>query len=249
MPSTIKISILGLGNIGFPLAQALKDKFTVVGSISDKSKIRSEIQCYPYSLQGDFPEELAADITVLTIPPKPFDLNHLPQIKTKWLIYTSSISVYGTLQGSVSEKDSPLPDDESGEKILGIENWVKTFPNWTILRLGGLLGEQRHPGKYLSGRKDIAHPKAPVNLIHHDDVVKIIETIIHLDKKNEIYNCVCDEHHSRQDFYEAYSRKHQIAQPEFKNEFAENYKLVLNDKIKQHLGIEFTYTELIEKFP
>jgi nucleoside-diphosphate-sugar epimerase len=245
----IKISILGHGNIGLPLAQTLKDKFTVVGSISDQSKIREEIPSYPFSLQGIFPDELAADITILTIPPKPFDLNHLPQIKTNWLIYTSSISVYGAFQGNVSENTAPLPDDESGKKILEIENWVKTFPHWTILRLGGLLGEQRHPGKYLSGRKDISHPKAPVNLIHHDDVVKIIEKIILLNKKDEIYNCVCDEHHSRQEFYEAYSRKHQTALPEFKNENAENYKLVLNDKIKQHLGIEFTYTELIEKCP
>jgi nucleoside-diphosphate-sugar epimerase len=242
-----KISIIGLGNIGHPLANLLKDQFQIASSYSSQVKALKGIQQYQYQLADSVPRELNAPITIVTAPPSAFDLQNLPKFKTDWLIYTSSISVYGALQGSVSEKDTPTPDDESGKKILSLENWVKTYPNWTILRLGGLVGEQRHPGKYLSGRKDISHPQAPVNLIHHDDVVKIIEQIILLDKKNEIYNCVCDEHHSRQEFYEAYSRKNQIALPEFKNEFAENYKLVLNDKIKQHLDFSFTYSELIEK--
>lgn len=244
----ITINIMGLGHIGLPLALKLKSNYSVMGSVREVSNQRTDLTTYLYQSPGQLPDDIDAEITILTIPPSGLDLDHLPKIKTKWLIYTSSISVYGTHQGTVSEDSACLPDSESGEKILKIENWVQSFPQWTVLRLGGLIGEKRHPGYYLAGKKNLSHPNAPVNLIHHLDVINCIEKIIKNNKSNEIYNLVCDEHRSREQFYKEFSKTHQLELPEFKNENTNDYKLVLNDKIKQHLGIEFIYSELIRKF-
>ncbi len=242
------INIIGLGHIGLPLALKLMDHYNVMGSVRDDSKRREEFQTYLYQSPASFPNEIEADITILTIPPSGIDLNALPKLKTKWLFYTSSISVYGSHQGQVSEEIKCIPDNESGRKILKIESWVKTYPQWTILRLGGLVGGSRHPGYYLAGKRELSHPYAPVNLVHHNDVVSCIEKLIEKSISNEIFNIVCDEHRSRKVFYDEFSTFHKLEKPEFKDENSDDYKLVLNDKIKQHLGIEFIYSELIQKF-
>lgn len=242
-----KISIIGLGHIGYPLAKKLNNDFEVIGTVSSDKKNITDIKTVIFRTDAPIPSALEASITVLTVPPSGLNLNELPKIKTDWLIYTSSTSVYGTYQGVVTEETACNPDDESGKKILEIEKWVQSYPNWTILRLGGLVGPNRHPGKYLAGRLDIFHPQAPVNLVHHDDVVEGIIQVIKQEKKKMIFNLVCDEHHTRKEFYQEFARRMELPLPEFREEKSDQYKLVLNDKIKQHLGIKFIFSELIGK--
>lgn len=242
-----EISIIGLGHIGYPLAKKLRHDFDVIGSVTSDKKEITELESIIYRLDDTIPTILEAPITVLTTPPSAINLAQLPKIKTDWLIYTSSTSVYGTHQGMVTEETICTPDDESGKKLLEIEQWIQSFPNWTILRLGGLLGPNRHPGKYLAGKTNLPHPHAPVNLVHHDDVVEGIIQVIKQNKRNTIFNLVCDEHHSRKEFYQEFAARMKLPLPEFRDETSDQYKWVLNDKIKQHLKMKFIFSELIGK--
>ena len=54
--------------------------------------------------------------------------------------------------------------------------------NTTVIRFGGLIGYDRMPGKFLTGKKDLPNGDAPVNLIHRDDCVQIIYQIIKNEK-------------------------------------------------------------------
>src|SRR5690606_18926353 len=103
-------------------------------------------------------EVMDADVVVLNIPPV---VNQLEWMKRwRWkkethLIFISSTSVYGRNQGLVTEETDPLPDSANAQLLLAEENWVKTFPHYSIIRFGGLMGKDRHPGKHLSGKTDL----------------------------------------------------------------------------------------------
>jgi hypothetical protein len=44
----------------------------------------------------------------------------------------------------------------------------------TVLRFGGLIGEDRNPFKFIAGRENMDNPDAPINLIHQADCIGII---------------------------------------------------------------------------
>lgn len=224
-----KITVVGLGKLGLPLAEYLSEYFDVYGVARTPKLTKVPFLAQDISVHGVF-----SDVVVLTLPPSQINFERLPKIRTQWLIYTSSTSVYGDLQGLVTEEMLPTPSEESGKNLLKIEEWVKSFPNWTILRLGGLVGENRHPGNYLAGKIGIKNPEAPVNLIHHGDVIRAVGEILSLEKKNDIYNLVSDEHRSRKEFYQEFAKKNNLSQPEFEAETKAN-KLVSNEKIKSQL--------------
>ena len=47
--------------------------------------------------------------------------------------------------------------------------------NNTILRFGGLIGEERNPLKYLIQKEEILNSDAPINYIHLKDCIGIIK--------------------------------------------------------------------------
>ena len=100
-------------------------------------------------------------------------ISHYPKILFFTLL--SSIAVFGAAQGVVNEKSTPLPDSEVGQQLLSAEKLIQTTTHQaTLVRLGGLVGGNRHPVKQLAGRTKIPAPKAPTNLVHREDVVRFL---------------------------------------------------------------------------
>ena len=139
---------------------------------------------------------LYSTILIINIPPKlrgsqteNFVLkikNCIPFIEkssVKKVVFVSSSSVYADDNAIVSQFTNPNPDSESGKQLLQVENLLQSNLNFktTIVRFGGLIGNDRHPIKMLSGKINIANPEAPVNLIHQNDCIAIIKKIIQTD--------------------------------------------------------------------
>ncbi|WP_105002615.1 hypothetical protein [Tenacibaculum sp. SG-28] len=83
---------------------------------------------------------------------------------------------------------------------------------------------------------------APVNLIHRDDCIGLIQAILHKNIWGEIINGCADKHPLREKFYRLASKNLGLTPPEFKNTATTAYKKVCNEKSKQYL--EYSY-----KFP
>jgi nucleoside-diphosphate-sugar epimerase len=85
----------------------------------------------------------------------------------KKVIFVSSTSVYGEIplenveveKNSITEEILPNPDTES-KQLLEVENKSNTHFKTTIVRFGGLIGNDRHPIYFLAGRKNIENPDA-----------------------------------------------------------------------------------------
>ena len=230
------VGILGLGYYGAPLGLALKASgYEVTGSTTGPEKLQKlaaldltpTLMAYP---QIPPAELLQKDILVINIPPFAEQLawfQNWPWQDSSHIIFISSTSVYEANAGLVFEEDQ-LNDGH----LANQERWFqKNFNNLAILRLGGLLGGSRHPGKSLSGKHDLKSGKSPVNLIHVDDAIGFTEQVIQNHIKNHIFNVVCDEAHSRKEFYQEFCQREGLPLPDFSDDESIG-KRISNQKLK-----------------
>lgn len=227
-----RISILGCGWLGFPLAQRLVGddiSSQVKGSTTSADKIEqfsaAGIDGFLFNLNPELSGEptqitpfFDTDVLVIAIPPRlsknkadfhPRQIQSVVDIlKTspvKDIIYVSSTSIYPDLNRIVTEDDVKNPEQSASPAMVEAENLLialREKKTVSILRHGGLLGYNRIPGKYVKGQKDLTTGSIPVNYIHRDDAVGIIAKMIEEGIVNETFNIVAPQHPTRREIYE-----------------------------------------------
>lgn len=223
----MKISVVGLGYIGLPLAKTLSSGHEVSGTTTSPEKLEQDKIKVHLLESPALPDNeiLDCDVLVLNIPPsdtQPQWFRNWNLGKTKKIIFVSSTS---------APRNETLQAEEAWVKELGIP--------WLIVRPGGLLGNGRHPGKSLSGRKGIKARLSPVNLIHADDVVGFIVTAIEKNLTGETISLVSDEHHTKEEFYSEFCRRNGLPLPEFDQNDLTVSEIVPNDSMKKHYALKF----------
>lgn len=265
---TMTCSVLGCGWLGLPLANFLVEKnYRVKGSTTREEKLAYleeqgiepyHIKLYPHQVMGDIASFADADVLILNFPPGRYKyeisvsfpatvaklLEAIKDNPPRHLLFVSSISVYGDSKGPVTEESPTFPSRQSGVALVEVEELLKksNIP-MTILRMGGLVGYNRRPGRFLAGRKNLIHANAPVNLVHLDDCIHVIWEIIQQDRWGEVYNVVADKHPSRKEFYTYAASKMGLPLPEFREDQIEGGKWVSNEKVKQNLRFSFEYAD------
>lgn len=265
-----KISILGCGWLGFPLAKSLLKKgFYVKGSTTSIEKLtvleQANIEAFLISLHsdsivGDIETFLKdSEILIIDIPPKLRGINNesfvykiktlLPYIEkssVKNVLFVSSTSVYADENRIITEETTPNPETESGKQLLQSEQFLQKNTKFktTVLRFGGLIGEDRHPIHSLSKKDNVENPDAVINLIHQEDCIGIIEKIIEKKSWNETYNAVTPFHPSRKTYYTQKAIELNINAPKFNHSKTSNGKTILSNKIQKELDYQFIKTSL-----
>lgn len=265
-----KISILGCGWLGLPLAKALvKNDYLVSGSTTSEEKIavleKAKIEPFLLALSenkttGNLTEFLAdSEILIIDVPPKLRGSetenfvskirNIIPCIEKSTIqkvLFISSTSVYNDDDAFITEKTVAKPATESGRQLLETEQLLQNNINFktTILRFGGLIGADRHPVNFLAGRENIEHPEAPINLIHLDDCIGIILKIIETDCWNKTFNAVAPLHPSRKNYYVQKAVDLNLPLPKFTTDCNANGKIILSDYLETVLKYTFTQPKL-----
>lgn len=173
-------------------------------------------------------------------------ISSLEQSTIKKVLFVSSTSVYADDNSEVTEATQPQPETESGKQLLEAEFQLLNNTNFqtTVLRFGGLIGDNRHPIRFLSGRKNIENPEAPINLIHQKDCIGIIQAIIENQSWNEVFNAVAPHHPSRKEYYTQKAIELNLALPEFDESNPSIGKIISSDKIQRQLDYTFKVPEL-----
>lgn len=268
-----KISILGCGWLGLPLAKSLLlEGYEIKGSTTSESKLEVlknagvlpfQIQLEEHQIIGNIEDFLnETDVLIIDIPPglrrvilSSEEMTFVNKFKNliqfieksgiQKVVFVSSTSVYG--DGfpvvEISEENKPNPDTESGKQLAIVEALLQSNLHFktTVIRFGGLLGDDRHPIKFLAGRTNLEHPDAPVNLIHQEDCIGIIEAIlkqVQQDNWGETFNAVSPQHPSRKAYYQKKALEFGLDLPQFNNEISVG-KLINSDKIIQELNYTF----------
>jgi nucleoside-diphosphate-sugar epimerase len=106
-----------------------------------------------------------------------------------------------------------------------------------------LLGKDRNPGKFLAGKKDIQGGNHPVNVIHQQDCIGIIKSIIELQAWGEVFNACADDHPTRKEFYTQAAERMNLEIPQFSGIDENKSKVVNCDKLKAGLKYEFIFPD------
>lgn len=232
---------MGCGWLGLAVAEKLiEEGYHVKGSTTSKTKIDllKEKQIQPFLIRLSEKEITGncssffegANTIIINIPPKlrkgqkenyvqKMQLVHQELLKSniRKVLFVSSTSVYGAIEGDVFENTSPQPSTESGKQLLEAEQIFQNSTDFetTILRFGGLIGNERHPIKMLTGRTNLSNGNHPVNLIHLNDCVGIIFQILEENWWNEIINGVHPEHPSKKEYYTSKALKMNLLAPTY----------------------------------
>jgi nucleoside-diphosphate-sugar epimerase len=265
-----QISILGCGWLGLPLAKSFLEKgFSVKGSTTTFEKIvlLENIGIHAFQIELGGPEIKGkmhsflenSDILIIDIPPKLRSIssenfikkieNLIPFIekaRIEKVLFVSSTSVYCDDNSIITENTKPHPDTESGKQLLEVEFLLQNNTNFktTIIRFGGLIGENRHPIHFIAGREHLENPDAPINLIHQTDCIGIIEKIIEQDCFGETFNAVAPYHPTRKEYYTQKAIALHLPLPKFEENKTSIGKTILSTKTETVLQYTFQNTSL-----
>lgn len=260
------VAVMGLGWLGLPLAKKLdQDGYTVRGSTTRSEKLMELLnsglavrilQLVPHAIKGNFKSFIAdANVLIICIPPNrdhtyPDRIRQITLLAPRDLkvIYISSSSVYGNPDTEVHEESPTQPERASGEWVLATEKLLENHfqSNLTIIRFAGLFGPDRHPGRFLSGKKALSRPKGKVNLIHLDDCIQLISAVISQQQFGYIINGCADNHPDRASFYSRAAHELSLPKPNFDQSDQKMGKTVSNKRSKELLGLTYQCPDPLE---
>ncbi|MCW8895442.1 MAG: hypothetical protein OQK48_02665 [Sulfurimonas sp.] len=223
-----KIGVIGCGWLGQPLAEELSKNLSV--------------ECFSRENTKDDSSFWKNDIIVIAINTKDNYLQTLQKIAkltkpTCNIILMSSTSVYREFDKEVDESaeiTKPALQKEAEDLILSLKK------NVLILRLGGLMGDDRISGKW----KNIStFSDGPVNYIHKIDVINITKKMIEEGVTCGIYNLVAPMHPLRSEVHKKNSEDFGLTLGTFEGM---TKRIVLCDALVKKLNYSFLYPDPLD---
>ena len=222
------LSLIGCGWLGKPLAQHLqRSGHNILATTSHDKSAEFAADDIPY-ITLDIGHDLVTesirncDILIYMVPPLQLPLvkyffDQIP--KDKKIIFISSTSVYGKNLGVVDEGTKNHTTNTNSPLLSETENYLtERFTHITILRFGGLYGDKRHPVYFLQGKTGLVGGNAFLHLVHRDDCIKAIMTVIKTASWGEIFNVVSDVKLKKNEYYEMMAKKLGLIPPHYLNE-------------------------------
>ncbi|WP_297336758.1 epimerase [Algoriphagus sp.] len=268
------ISIIGLGWIGLPLAKLLlKEGFAVKGSTTSSDKAtslqNSEIHAVHFALEPHpvgtgFHQLFQGDVLVLNIPPRSRQdggEKYLEQLKfisalletspIQKVLYVSSTGVYpeNFSAEEYTEEEIITPNTAGNAALWKAERYLleNLRQDLTLLRFGGLLGDDRIPGRYFSGKENVVGHTG-VNYIHRNDAVRMMHFILANELWGTTFNGVAPLHPLRKAVYEKNAQDLGIAPPaSYAPENPTEQRLISSRKIIDE-GFDFIFPDPLD-FP
>ncbi len=222
------VGIVGLGWLGTTLAEYLKNKNLKVWGTRTSAEGVAEmhqrgVEAYelllnPTPFDTSWKDWFRCRFLVINIPPDRKDekveirypesivqlLIMAEKVGVEGVVFVSSTSVFGNAAGAVSD-DSPLQPNTpvaralaDVEKLFSEGRWNHRF---AVIRLGGLYGPERHPGRFLAGKTEVPNGDAPVNFIHRDDAVRVVHHLMEDFPRSAFLNACAPAHPPKKEFY------------------------------------------------
>ncbi len=248
---------MGSGWLGLPLARRFAQRDYRVKTSTTSPERLAELEGIPSEAHvvdlrqplEDIDAFLQSEILIVNITSKDIDaftdlVRRIESSAIEKVLFVSSTSVYPVKNQTASED---LNQESPEHPLVIIENLFRgsTAFQTTVVRFAGLIGGNRHPGRFFRGGKTVKNPDANVNLIHLDDCIDIIERIVTGGVWGETFNACADTHPSKREYYSWAASNAGMPAPDFENAEASSFKIIDNRKLKRVLGYEFKHPDLM----
>lgn len=202
-----KIGIIGYGWLGERIANSMSGKYSIYATTTTREKadqlnikgLSAIVASFP---DYQFPEPISRwdaleelDVLIITIPISGKSCcvsslyNRIQNLSgfigdfKGQMFLTSSTGVYPDLSKNFTEEDVPV-EQVSGERMM-----KNKYPQINILRLGGLMGDNRLLKNY-----NVSNPDHVVNHIHYADIAGVISKMIDQKSLSKLYNVTAPIH-------------------------------------------------------
>ena len=243
------LGIIGFGWLGSRIAERLSDRYEIFATTTTESKIEDlESKGFQVTL-ASFPDEInpemkewevasELDAVIVTIPfsgirGMQVSMKERQQNLLKFLgdfkgqlFLTSSTGVYPQIDQDIKEEDQPANEVESENFIL------EKFPQTNILRLAGLMGDQRLLKNY-----NISQLDQLVNHIHYADICSVVEKMLNNQSQSKVYNVVAPIHPNKEEVINAQKGL------SYSGERTTKGRTISPAKLIQELDFEFQYPD------
>ena len=270
------VLVLGCGWLGMALAKSLVAAgHTILGTTTSPENLpamqAAGIQAHLLRLGPDFSTSAeallhhllrAADVLVLNVPPRTAAAGAYPTLLRPvhravaaagigHVLFVSSTSVYPNESRVMRETDALSTRDAASDVLRAEGHFVPRYGQWksTVVRLGGLIGPDRAPGRFLAGRHDLPQGNAPVNLVHLTDVVGVLSSILEHGAWGHTFNVCANQHPLRRDFYPAAAQYLKLESPTFKNETDMSGKTIDSSLVRSILPYQFQHDDVLAALP
>jgi len=167
----------------------------------------------------------------------------------KRIILVSTTAVYNGLSGDIDENDKL---DYSAKKVKVISNAEQEVISFkgsaAVIRFAGLIGEDRHPGRFLSTNRKMTDGQLWVNLIHQKDAVGLLKCLLFQNDKTGIFNGVSDNKLTKKLFYQTAASSLKVTEPEFNSSDKQTVmagKNILGQLSREKLNYQFVVDDLL----
>lgn len=243
------LGIIGFGWLGNHIAERLSNRYNIFATTTTPSKAQDLNTKGYYATLVSFPDELDSemkpwevaknlDAIIISVPFSglrgaqiPMNdkrqnlINFLGDYKGQ-LFLMSSTGVYPETQKDFTENDKPAQEVESESFIL------EQFPQTNVLRLAGLMGDQRLLRNY-----NISNLDQLVNHIHYSDICTVVEKMLDNQSQSKVYNVVAPIHPNKEEVINA-----QKDQP-YNGERTTVGRTISSAKLISELDFEFQYPD------
>ncbi|OCQ19743.1 NADP-binding protein [Pseudoalteromonas luteoviolacea] len=248
-----KLVVLGAGWLGNALSQEAKLAGWQVEATRRTADSQAQICAFDLTDSGLHHTLTLTDAYwVCAIPPRmrQANSNYLETLKhalataqsmaCKGFILCSSTAVYDTADGVYTEQGTLAEQDSKRQQVLqGAEELVKGTGG-KIVRLAGLVGPEREPGRFISGKQLSSSSQAKVNMLHQQDAVNgLICLIENWPHAQGIYNLCHPDHPTKQDYYQKHCENYESTPPTF-NSDTQSERIIEGSAICQ-LGFKYNH--------